>query len=365
MIYTRSNNAEKLYARLKALSEYKGFAFGHQNAGHLGVSIKAHDGSESDVKNIMGAHPMVIGVDTLSFSGYEGEFDDTVKVVQNLDKQGVIITLSSHMPNFSLGEDDYIDYTPNITEGNVGTRIMPGGDLNAKYTRFLDRIAKFANLCRDENDEPIAMIFRPFHEDNGSWFWWGAEHLPNKEYIELFRYTIEYLTKDQGVQNFLFAYSPNGPFTDFKDYMARYPGDEYIDIMGLDLYHDRPHKRDGFFDKLATTIDVIASCATNHSKIYAVTELGLRTLDDSSDDGYYEGLAPSHNKVPDWYTQVLSTVMSKESLSGIAYLLTWANFSEGQFWVPYQTESFKHEMVDDFVKFASDERVLLAGQEPN
>ena len=79
MIYTRSNNAEKLYARLKALSEYKGFAFGHQNAGHLGVSIKAHDGSESDVKNIMGAHPMVIGVDTLSFSGYEGEFDDTVK----------------------------------------------------------------------------------------------------------------------------------------------------------------------------------------------------------------------------------------------------------------------------------------------
>ena len=64
--------------------------------------------------------------------------NDLIKVVKNLRRQNVIVTLSSHMPNFSLGGDEFYDYSPNITDGDCGKRIMPGGDLNEKYLRFLD-----------------------------------------------------------------------------------------------------------------------------------------------------------------------------------------------------------------------------------
>ena len=53
------------------------------------------------------------------------------------------------MPNFSLGGEEFYDYSPNITDGDCGRRIMPGGDLNDKYRKFLDMIAEFAAACID------------------------------------------------------------------------------------------------------------------------------------------------------------------------------------------------------------------------
>lgn len=332
--------------------------FGHQNAGHIGVSITATDGTQSDVKNLTGHHPAVVGIDTLSFLGYEGKMDDLVKVVKQLNKEGCIITLSSHMPNFSLGGDEYFDYTPNITEGNVGIRILPGGDLNAKYVRFLDMIVKFADECINLDGERIPMIFRPFHECNGSWFWWGADHLDDEHYIELFRYTIDYL-RSKGVSNFLYSYSPNGWIDSKEDFMRRYPGDDYCDVMGMDSYHDRPVPGDEFMEKLIVSLKNVSECAEEHGKIYALTEIGLRTLD-SNDAGYFEGLAPEGNAIKTWFTDLLKTLASDDSGMRMAYMLCWANFSDTQFWVPYEKDGFRHEMCDNFLEFADNPKIRLA-----
>ena len=194
--YQRSENVAKL---LEVLTDYfvkDTIMFGHQNAGHIGVSIDAADGTESDVKNLTGSHPAVVGIDTLSFLGYEGKMSDLVTVVKNLRRQGVIITLSSHMPNFSLGGDSFYDYSPNITEGDCAHRIMPGGDLNEKYNRFLDMIADFASACVDVEGEKIPMIFRPFHEANGSWFWCALlfrfqVHMNDKEFLSELQYNFQ------------------------------------------------------------------------------------------------------------------------------------------------------------------------------
>ncbi|MCE6997947.1 glycoside hydrolase family 26 protein [Saccharothrix sp. S26] len=59
---------------------------------------------------------------------------------------------------------------------------------------------------------PIPNIYRPFHENSGSWFRWGAAHASPAEYVELFRYTVEYLRDVKGVHNFLYAYSPGGGY---------------------------------------------------------------------------------------------------------------------------------------------------------
>lgn len=359
-IDNREPSVLRLIERLEDLSYSNIVAFGQQNAAHIGVSLKAHDGTESDVKNLVGRHPAIVGIDTLSFYGYEGSYDDLIKIVKQLNREGVIITLSSHMPNFSLGGDEFFDYTPNITEGNIGYRILPGGDLNAKYLRFLDRIADFAQACIDVSGERIPMIFRPFHEDNGDWFWWGAKHLPDDKYVTLFRYTIDYLSIDCGIKNFLYAYSPNGFFDNEKQYLKRYPGDDYIDIMGMDMYNDRPHKKDAFFEKLNSSLAVIGRCALEHGKVYALTEIGLRTLDTAADGKYYEGLAPADNEVKDWFTKLLNSLMMCEAGQRIAYALVWSNFSDTQFWAPYKTDTFTHEMTDDFLAFLNDKRILLA-----
>lgn len=356
--YKRSAELEKLLELLRDYQISDKILFGHQNAGHIGVSIDNTDGSESDCKNLTGNHPAVVGIDTLSFFGYEGNMNDLIKIVKNLRRQGIIVTLSSHMPNFSLGGDEFYDYSPNITEGDCGRRIMPGGDLNAKYLRFLDMIAEFASLCIDVEGEKIPMIFRPFHEDNGDWFWWGRAYLTDEEYKELFRYTIDYLMGEKGVDNLAIAYSPNGPVTCEKDYLQRYPGDEYVDILGLDLYHDKPHKADGFFNKLTKSLDVVYFLANQRSKIAALTETGYRSLE--TELGYFEGLAPSGNAVTDWFTSLLEALMASDGGSHIAYMLFWANFSDTQFWVPFETEDFRHEMCDDFIKFAGDSRIKLA-----
>lgn len=349
-----------LLQKLEDLSYTDKFMFGQQNAAHIGISITAKDGTESDIKNLTGKHPAIVGIDTLSFFGYEGQFDNSVKVVKQLNKEGVIITLSSHMPNFSLGGDDFFDYSPNITDGHVASRIMPGGDLNRKYLRFLDKIADFAEACIDIGGNRIPMIFRPFHECNGSWFWWGKEHITDDKYIKLYQYTVDYLTKTRGIRNFLYCYSPNGPFKSQSDYLSRYPGDDYVDIMGIDMYNDRPYPEDNFWKVFLDSMDVVADCSQNRGKLFALTEIGLRTLDTAEDGKYYEGIAPSNNKVPDWYSRLYEAIMSDRKLRSIVYMLTWANFSDTQFWVPYKLNDFEHEMVKDFLAFVGNDNVLLA-----
>lgn len=355
----REPTAIALLEKLEDVSYSDYVLFGHQNAGHIGVSITANDGTQSDVKNLTGKHPAVVGIDTLSFFGYEGKMDNLIKVVKQLHKEGVIITLSSHMPNFALGGDEFFDYTPNITDGNVGARLLPGGDLNRKYIRFLNSIAQFAQDCIDINGDRIPMIFRPFHESNGDWFWWGPKHLADDKFVTLFRYTIDYLRNQKGIRNLLYSYSPNGIVESKEQYMRRYPGDEYVDLLGLDMYWDRPKPGDPFMGQILDALDIISEVASEHGKVFAITEIGIRNLD-SNELGYFEGLAPSGNSIKNWFTFLGDSLKSTEAGRRCAYVLTWANFSDKQFWVPYEKGDFRHEMCDDFIKFCESDFVRLA-----
>ena len=360
-----TGRTQELLRFLHDAAARKAFLFGHQNAAHHGVSIKKTDGSDSDIKRISGSHPAVVGIDALSLTGYEGAFDDTVRMTRRLHDEKVIITISMHAPNFAVCGEDFAGYSPNLTTPAVASDIMPGGSLNAKYTRYLDLLAKYADACRDESGEPIPMIFRPFHENNGSWFWWGADFTTPYEYKDLFRYTIEYLREEKGIHHFLYAYSPNGPFADEADYLERYPGDDYVDIIGFDMYHDRPTSEDDGMDVLVRTSRQVCGIARDRHKVAAVTEAGIRMLDTAADGRLYEGLSPTDNTRPDWFGECLEAVTNDSLASGIAYFLVWANFSPEQFWVPYIIDDTRgHEMINPFTEFLNDPRVILARELP-
>ena len=91
------------------------------------------------------------------------------------------------MENFVTGGSFY------DTSGDTLRAVLPGGPNHAALTAYLDNIATLAGSIQDSEDNAIPIIFRPWHENAGSWFWWGAAYGSPGEYAELYRFTVEYL----------------------------------------------------------------------------------------------------------------------------------------------------------------------------
>lgn len=389
---------KNLYAYLKAVGESDSVIFGHQNDTHHKAGSLGDGFSSSDTKDVTGSIAGVVGIDTLSLTGNEASSWDTPEadriakvaaITREAAGEGAIVTLSAHMPNFGLidervktyGEADgtetdgekvgywsvngekqynFSGYTPGTTSGNIVSRIMPGQDLNYLYTDYLDMIADYAKAVEGDG---ITILFRPFHENTGSWFWWGAAFCDEQAYINLFRYTVDYMKETKGVHNMLYVYGPGSEAANVAEYGARYPGDAYVDMIGYDLYHQVPTQASepGYLESIKKQNGILKDFAQSHGKLYAITETGVADKDKSGAD---IALRRSGNEVPDWYMQLLNQISED---GGVCYFLVWANFSEnGSFYLPYVVEKKEddilhgHEMLDEFIKFYNDGRSVFA-----
>ena len=339
------------------LNEIRGqnILFGQQHATTEGLSANrkadsTEAGTQSDAFDAVGEYPALFGWDTLTLEGKEkpgvaGDFaqsrDKLVDVMRKAYNYGGVLTLSSHLPNFVTGGDFY------DLKGNVVSHILPGGDKNAEYNAFLDNIADFAHHLKDDAGNPIPVIYRPFHEQSGSWFWWGAAFTTKDEYREIFRYTVEYLRDIKGVRNFLYAYSPGGGFGSSEErYLETYPGDDYVDILGFDSYYNGEGQT--WFDGVKTEAALVSRVADSRHKVAALTEFG------------YQKMKVSGNSTPDFYTKLSQTLQSDPDARKMAYMLTWANFGPDAY-VPYPTGEGKpeHQMLPDFVKFFQESYTLF------
>lgn len=348
-----------LFAYLKDTSGKK-ILFGHQHDTTVSFAGKDASGKViSDVKQSTGDYPAVFGWDTLSLDGLEnppgvaGDYEASRISLSAAMKEayelGGIVTLSTHPYNFISGGDfKDKENTPGAVESIV-SRILPGGDHNAEFNAYLDRIANFANQLKDDNGKLIPVLFRPFHEQNGGWFWWGSSTRSNSEYLELYRYTVEYLRDTKGVHNFLYVYSPNGPFNGNEaEYLMTYPGDDYVDILGMDQYDDKNNAgSQGFLNGLVKDLKMIAQAADRKGKIATLSEYGYSA----------EGMKTTGNNDLEWFTHVLNAIKSDPDARKISYMLTWANFGEGNnLFVPYKDVPGRadHELLPDFMNFYKD-----------
>lgn len=364
-----TNATAKLYAYLKAIGKEDKVLYGHQNDTHH-KAVLNESGTNSDTKDLTGSLAAIVGIDSLSLTGAELQLSNEdiangvtlpKKAAQlgiDAAKEGSIITMSAHMPNFALvaekgkdsnGNYDYSGYTPGVTTGDVVSRIMPGGDLNEVYTGYLDIIADYANILEDEG---VPVLFRPFHENNGSWFWWGKAFCDEEGYKNLYRYTVEYLRDSKDVHNFLYVYSPNGPFENEEDYLSRYPGDEFIDVIAFDMYHDNPlenAEEDPWLDSLEETISLVQGIADKRGKLSAVSETGIRKD--------YGCMPVSGNTNKNWFSDVSNIVAE----SNMPYYMVWANFDEGNIFAPYMINENKgHEMINSFIDYYNEESSVFA-----
>ena len=378
----------KLYAYLEAVGKSDSVLYGHQNDTYHKAGSK--DLTTSDTEDVTGSIAAVMGVDTLSLVGnefpggledqYSGKLTNAqlvtecAKVTKKAAEEGAIITLSAHMPNFAhmaaraenkKGAKGTLDWkTANfksegnntdgswVTGGDIVTKIMPGGELNYMFNAYLDMVAQYAKEVGDET--PI--MFRPFHENTGSWFWWGAAFCDEEEYKNLYKYTVEYLRDTKDIHNILYVYGPGAEAENTNEYAVRYPGDEYVDMVGFDMYHQNPAVGDTFINNFKAQLKVVEEFATAHNKLMAVTETGISNGN--------EVLLKADNARKDWYNEIIEAMSS----SNASYFLLWANFSTNQHYTPYVVSKNGevlrgHEMLDNFISFYNNNNSIFAKEQ--
>jgi len=328
-----SIQTKKLYLRISEISK-KGIAFGHQDATAYGIGWKNEDGSSglrSDIKEVAGDFPAVHGFDIGHIELEKSINLDTVSFalmknhIKQLNAQGAIITMSWHLDNPVTNGDSWDTTT-------VVPAILKGGTHREKYELWIKRLSVFLNSIRDKENNVIPVIFRPYHEMNGSWFWWGANHCNPAEYKQLWVETQQ-LLKENGVHNLLYAYSPNtlGSEEDFDTY---YPGDAYVDILGVDIYNHGGNEE--FTQNVKYNLEILKKKAGINNKPYALSESGNVNF----------GLDAN------WWTQTLYPGIKD---SGIAWVLFWRNANPSHYFSTYKGEISE----EDFIEFSQMDEILF------
>ncbi len=336
-----------LYLNLKKLSG-KGILFGQQDALAYGVGRAHPDSDYCDVKDVCGSCPAVYGWDIGNISASANvdnvHFNKIKRLIKEGYARGGIITISWHEGNPATGSG-VNDTRPS------GARLLPGGDAHAELVRRLTLVGGFFRELVDETGRPIPVIFRPYHEHNGDWFWWGTKGCSEEEYRALFRFTVSFLRDSLDIHQLLYAISPDksrmNPAELERDMLYAWPGDDCIDIFGFDNYWDvgnvanydasvsRARQDTLFVESLRTLVDL----AGRKNKIPALTETGCNALTEVN-----------------WYTdRILKPLRLHPELRRIAWILVWRNAYPGHFYAPYPG----HPASEDFIQFKNDELIIF------
>lgn len=221
-------NTKKLYSFLKD-SYGKYVITGQQCDGGInGNEFKA-------IKNLTGDYPALLGLDMMDYTPSRTAFGTSSSAVEKaieFANKGGIVTFCWHWN----APTEYLNSTANSPDGWWGgfytqsskfdiAKVMNGQD--AKGKKLLDRdIKEIAKQLKRLEKAGVPVIWRPLHEGSGGWFWWGAKG--SDAYKKLWKYLYKELTNTYGCNNLIWVY--NGQSADW------YPGDEYVDIVGEDIY---------------------------------------------------------------------------------------------------------------------------------
>lgn len=320
--------ASRLLHRLEKIQR-KGIMLGHQDDTFYGHNWHGM-GGRSDILETAGDYPAVMGFD---LGGIEKgntmnldhvPFSDIRREIIAQYRRGGIITISWHCHNLVNGKTAW------HPQGGE-TEYLLDGKGKAALDSAITRVADFMVSLKTGNDV-IPVIFRPWHEMNGDWFWWGGKNTTPLLYHRLYRYlhdSLENLCPGQIV----WAFSPNLSVKSIDEY---YPGDKYVDLVGIDIY-DFDNNAATYTGKIKHGLDMVCSFAKAHNKRAALTETGCQQLPQQ-----------------EWFTKTLWPAISSYPIS---YVLLWRNAWDDpkELYVSYPG----HATEPDFKKMASYKKVLF------
>ena len=308
IVHVAYNPNLALENRLRELQKL-GYMYGHQDDTFYGLTWE-WDYGKSDILATVGDYPAVMGFDLGGIEKGDAKNLDSVPFTRIHDellahvKRGGIVTISWHPRNPLTGGTAW-----DVSSDQVVKSILPGGSRHQLFKLWMQRVASFMKTLKDEEGNYVPVIFRPWHENNGSWFWWGQKLCTDCEYLSLWNMLQDYLTKE-GLTNLLWSYSPNldGGWTEER-FLKRYPGNDRVTLIGEDAY--QWGTEEDFVKQATSDLDFISRFAEKNGKLYALTECGYKNIPDAT-----------------WWTRVLKPVMDKYQLS---YFLTWRNYKKEYF----------------------------------
>ena len=319
-----------LFYNLKKLAKTK-IAIGQQAAFN---SFYQDAGGDSDIKKNTGYDPAVLGSDFMFIADKQNNnqagnwfYEEEVKIIADVKlaySKGMINTFSWHLREPYI-EDSF--YTSDMTSEQKATAfksILPGGSNHEWYKKKLDKVASVVSNLTGANGELIPIIFRPFHEFDESWFWWGANFCTPEEYKTAYQFTVDYLKSTKGVHNILYAFSPDNSYTTESNYLSRYPGDQYVDVLGMDNYGDFDNQGSTGATRANSKLKIISDLAIKKVKIAALTETGYQ-------------VTSTKPPVTDWFSAYLYSALTSNNIE-VSYVLFWVN-SKDAYFVPNGTVS--------------------------
>ena len=332
--------------------------FGHQDDLAYGVEWREEAG-RSDVKEVAGSYPAVYGWEIGHIEhGAEKNLDNVPfrkmrEWIREGYERGGVITISWHADHPSGGSSWDVEGLERPV-----AQVLPGGEYHQTFMTWMARTADFlerlTSVDEGGNEIGIPVIFRPWHEMSGSFFWWGDAFSTHEEYQELYRMTVRYFRDERELDHLIWAYSPNS-MSEFEreDYWNWYPGDEYVDVLGFDDYYTTwgGYGDEDGVGRLSGHLAWLVEAAEARGKVPALTETGEK-----------DGL-----KTDDWYTgQLLKSLKREPAAKRIAYLLVWRNANRAtdrpdHFYAPYPG----HSSAADFVMFAEDPLIWLGDDLPS
>ena len=224
-----SPEARKLLNYLYSINGKSTLTGVHNYLGKMSVATDS-------VYKITGKYPAIWGSD-FGFSDSTHDIDNIKyrpKLIEEIKKQynrGSIIVITYHQANPLISEPCQFEsgVQSKLTDEQWKNLTTPGSEIYNAWKKQMDIIAGYLKQLQDAK---IPILFRPYHENNGTWFWWGGR--PGESgFIALWKQLFEYYTKECKLNNLIWVWSSDKPWPGVESF---YPGDKFVDIVGSDIY---------------------------------------------------------------------------------------------------------------------------------
>jgi mannan endo-1,4-beta-mannosidase len=202
------------------------------------------------VHALTGQHPAVWGQDFgFAADGDKDSIHARDAIISEAIRQheaGSIITLMWHCVRPT--EDE-----PGVFQGNIIAEISkqayadlvtPGTAIHRRWLKQVDTVAEHLKRLQAAD---VPVLWRPYHEMNGNWFWWGKK--PGTRFVDMWEQLYQRFTQHHHLNNLLWVWNTNAPnHRNVAAYKTMFPGHATVDILATDVYRDDYQQR--FYDGL-------------------------------------------------------------------------------------------------------------------
>lgn len=232
--------------------------------------------SDSYLQYTGGIRPAMLGSDLINYSHsrwtrYDERHNETERVIDWAQETGGVVTMMWHWnaPSGLIdqpGQEWWRGFYTDATTFDIQQALAD--ETSQDYQLLMRDIDEIAVELKKLQAADVPVLWRPLHEAQGGWFWWGAKGAdPLKQ---LWRTLHDRLTNEHGLDNLIWVYTAIGDDPGDTDW---YPGDDVVDIVGVDVYSEAGDAMAGAWSELLDNYD--------GKKLLALSETGTLPPDET------------------------------------------------------------------------------------